>query len=1077
MCVVCPRCGANPPADARFCPACGADLSGAHPHEERKLVSILFCDQVGSTARADGADPEDIRDRNRLYYDETRAHIERHGGTLEKYIGDAVMAVFGAPLARSDDAERAVRAGLAILDGIRELNQKDSGMDLHVRIGVCTGEAVVGVDAGPKDALATGDVVNTAARLQSAAPVDRVVVGEETYGLTKNVIRYEPIDPIDAKGKREPVRTWLALEPAQATTAPPALRSPLVGREHEMSLIRLMWERATRARQPHLVTIVGAAGIGKSRLAAEVGAMVESGGGRVMWGRCLPFEQQTPYHAAAQMIRTAAGVFENAPAEIAREKLSALSGSLFDASEAVSSTRHLSLLLGLSSEHSWGVSDSFDLQFAARRLFEGLSESAPLLVVFDDVHWADEPLLELVGYLCSHLTDYRVMLVALARPEFLESRPTWGSGLTAHTAITLSPLLPEDASEVARALLDAGDSSATIAKIVSAAEGNPLFIEELVASIGEDFKPEELPATVRAVIAARIDALPAVARSALLAASVMGKTFWRGVLARIGALPAVDVALDALETRGLIQRRSSSRVAGDIEFSFKHDLILDAAYATLPRSARRTMHTATADALEGLVEDRKEIASMLAYHRRESGDSSGARDYLLMAAERARDALAIEETYDLYEQAITLAGDDTDRVRIRYLRGIALAQLEDHARAVRELDEVIPYLDGDTKVEALIARSSSAVWSEQTDEAIASGQAALGLSRQNGPAELEPPALGLLSAGLGMRGLPGDLSRAIELGEEAFQKWVPGTRKAQLAEVYHIVANHYYWVGAYDRALDASNLAGTTAGLDIHSREFRLRGAGQRAIILSSMGRYSEAIAAADAAIELALGMGRPVNVVTNYSTLALREIFALDEALQRSAEVADRLGPSDFNMPWINARADLFTTQVLRGDVSSAIAGWKSLWEDAESSIAWERWLVTGRIAPWRAELELAAGHHDDAMVWARRAVELAADGGRKKYEAIARTTLGRVLIADGLHDDAAEELRRALTLGDELASPLIRWRARAALADAVDAEADTQRQDAAAIIREVAAGLDPARGAAYLAAQEVVQVLDAVR
>ena len=1072
--MVCPRCGADPPAEARFCPACGADLAAARPHEERKLVSILFCDQVGSTARADGADPEDIRDRNRQYYDETRAHIERHGGTVEKYIGDAVMAVFGAPLARSDDAERAVRAGLAILEGIRGLNEKDPDMDLHVRIGVCTGEAVVGVDAGPKDALATGDVVNTAARLQSAAPVDHVLVGDETYRLTRNAIRYEQIDPIDAKGKREAVPAWLALEPARAATAPPAPRTPLVGREHEIGLIRLMWDRATRARQPHLVTIVGTAGIGKSRLAAEVGSMVEDQGGRIAWGRCLPFEQLTPYHAAAQMIRTAAGVFENAPVEVAREKLSALCEALFDPSEAVSSTRHLSLLLGLSSDHSWGAFDSFDLQFAARRLFERLSEAAPLLVVFDDVHWADEPLLELVGYLSSHLADHRVMLVALARPEFLEARPTWGSGLTAHTAITLSPLLPEDASEFARTLLDDEQASATISKIVAAAEGNPLFIEELVASVGEDSKPDDLPATVRAAIAARIDALPMEARSALLAASVMGKTFWRGVLAQIEEVPAIDAALDALETRGLVQRRSPSRIAGDVEFSFKHDLILDAAYATLPRSARRAMHTATADAIERLVEDRREIAAMLAHHRREGGDSNGAREYLLMAAERARDALAIEETYDLYEQAIALADDDAERVRIRCLRGITLGQLADHSRAVRELDEVIPFLDGAAKIEALIVRTSSALWSEQTDVSISSGQMALDLSRQHEKTELEPPALGLLSGALSMRGRSGDLDRAIELGEEAFQKWVPGTHEGRLAEVYHMMANNYYWAGAYDRALDSSHLASATAGLDIHSREFRLRGAGQRAIILSSVGRYAEAIAAAEDAIELALAMGRPINVVSNYSTLALRETFALDEALQRSEEVADRLGPSDFNMPWINARADAFTTQVLRGDFSDAMKGWQSLWDDAAGSIAWERWLVTGRIAPWRAELELAARHHDEALEWARRAVELAVEAGRKKYEAIARTTLGRVLIAEGLRDDAAKELRRALVLGDDLGSPLIRWRAKAALADAVGAEAETQRRDAAVIIRDVAAGLDAVRGANYLAAQEVAQVLE---
>ena len=263
----CSRCGTELPAGARFCSSCGAPVAGLPAAEERKFVSVLFVDVVGSTAHADGADPEDVRDRNQLYYREVRDRIERHGGTIEKYVGDAVMAVFGAPLARSDDAERAVRAAISILEGIAALNERDPSLDLQVRAAVCTGEAIVSVDVAPADALATGDVVNTAARLQSAAPTGRVVVGAETYRLTRHAFDYQELEAVDAKGKRDPVQAWLVERSLVAPAERPTSTTPLVGRDREVLLIRTVWDRAVTAGSPHVVTVVGPAGIGKSRLA------------------------------------------------------------------------------------------------------------------------------------------------------------------------------------------------------------------------------------------------------------------------------------------------------------------------------------------------------------------------------------------------------------------------------------------------------------------------------------------------------------------------------------------------------------------------------------------------------------------------------------------------------------------------------------------------------------------------------------------------------------------------------------------------------------------------------------------
>jgi class 3 adenylate cyclase/tetratricopeptide (TPR) repeat protein len=1037
-------------------------------------VSILFVDQVGSTSRADGADPEDVRDRNRLYYEETRTHIEKHGGMLEKYAGDAVMAVFGVPLARANDAESAVRAALSILEGIRDLNGSHPGLDLDVRVGICTGEAVVEIDAPAESALATGDCVNVAARLQSAAPPGRAIVGADTYRLTKHAFRYEALPAFEVKGKREPVTAWLVDQPLALSVSSSELRSTLIGRNHEIVLLRTVWERAVEGRQPHLVSVIGEAGIGKSRLTAEIGSEIESGGALVLWARSRPYDQPTPYRAVAQLVKQAAAIFENDAVEVARQKLGLLLAPLVSPDEVESMTRYLSLVLSLGLDER--VRETIDLQYATRRLFENLSERAPLMIVFDDIQWADEASLDLVGYLGKHFQNHRIIIVTLARPELVEARPAWGAGLPAFTSLKLSPLRPEDASEAASVLLSRADPL-LVAKVVTTAEGNPLFIEELVASIEDEQIGEKLPSTIRAVIAARIDGLPADARSALLNASVIGKTFWRGVLGSIGDVKELEAALDALETRGLVHRRFASRVQDDVEFSFKHDLIRDTAYRTLPRTTRRELHAATAAALESLVSSPAEIAWILAYHWREGGDAQRARTYLLAAAERSADALAVDETYDFYTQALDLVADPAEQYHIRLLRGLALVQLEDFARAADELAELVPNLEGNNRVEALLGRTHATLWTEQAGETMASAEEALRLARAGGFSELEPVALGLLGSAHGMRGDQGDVALAVELGEQALETWVPNTRRAELAEHCHLMSNHYYWLGDYEGAMKAAQLSATTAGVDLRSREFRLRGAGMLAIGLAGVGRYEEAIATAQDAIELATAMGRPMNVVLNYSTLPLREIFALDEALERSDAVADRLGPSDFNMPWMNARADAFTARVMRGDVSLAQSEWSSLWEDTLTSKAWERWLVSGRLAAVRADLEFSIGHMEDAVTWGSRAIDMAVASSRRKYEAIARTTVGRSLIASRLYEEAATELHRAVAVADVLGSPLLRWQSRAGLAQALGktgGDPDAVYDEAARIIRAVAAGLTSNRAATYLSAPQVAEVLE---
>src|SRR3954467_4412764 len=787
--VSCLACGSDLPDGARFCPACGAEQ--AAPQEERKLVSILFVDMVGSTVRADGADPEDVRDRNQLYFTEARQRIEHYGGIVEKYIGDAVMAVFGTPLAKADDAERAVQAALSIIDGIHELNVTHPGLDLEVRGAVCTGEAVVAIDAAPNEPIATGDVANTAARLQNAAPPGGVLIGQQTYELVRHSFDLTPLEPIQAKGKREPVAAWHVLAPLDAPGARPMSGTPFVGRDDELEILSRVWDRAVDASRPHLVTILGPAGIGKTRLGRELSYHVERTGGIALWGRSLPYEERSPYRAAGQIIRKVADVYESDGVATARAKLATAISTLFPEPDADEATRYLSVVLGLGLDEP--PDEAVHLQFAARMFIEHLAARDPVLVVFEDVHWADTPLLDLIDYLVSHVRDARVLFLALARPELLESRRTFGSGMIGQTTLPLDPLTQDQAVSVTSALLPALGADA-IQRVVAAGEGNPLFLEELSHSVtDESGPPDELPTTVLAAIAARIDGLPPDPRTVLLHASVVGLTFWRDVLTAVMPSDAVIDALDALEDRGLIVRHPQSPVAGDVEYGFKHVLIRDGAYGTMPRAARRELHGGIARYLEDRLTDRPDLGWLLAHHWTQAGDPARAITYLLAAAQRAQDALAVDEAYDMLTRAFDLAEDEADRRRILFRRGDMLAKTGEFARADKELTDLGPDLEGREQVEALLSLGMATHWTEQTERTYEVSHRAVTLSRDQGLDDLEPIALSLLSAAHAMRGDAGDVARSLELGTQATALWPEGQRQAEYAHHLHILGNPLYW--------------------------------------------------------------------------------------------------------------------------------------------------------------------------------------------------------------------------------------------------------------------------------------------
>ena len=651
---VCSHCGANAPEDARFCPACGTRArSEADAERQRKVISVVFADLVGYTSRSETTDAEDVRELLEHYYQRVSAEIERFGGTVEKFIGDAVMAVFGAPVARGDDAERAVRAALQIPVAVAALNAELPDAELRVRVGVNTGEAVVELDPmSESTALVVGDMVNTASRLQSAAPVGRVLVGEETHRATHRSIRYENVEPVIAKNKRDPVPTWLAIEPLTDFGQRPS-ETPFLGRGSELGLLDDVWQRAVTGRRAHLVTILGEPGIGKSRIAAELANHMTRTGGRSLLVRELPYTQSVGYEAFGQLVKEVAGVFEFDVDVVISEKLERSLAVLGVDDPEVS--QGLAVFVGTVEASAEDRREVFD---AARRFVEALAHAQPTLLVFDDIHWAHPSMLDLIDSLAARVKDTPILLLCLARPQLLDIRPMWGGGQLSSFTIRLEPLGTEESQALA-AQLTSSLAGEVAAQIEATAGGNPLFIEELSSWVTEGGDRAVLPSTVKAMIAARLDALPRDERSVLNDAAVVGKVFWRGVLGGLGTSgDALDGALESLESRDLIRTETSSKVEGDREYAFRHILIRDVAYSTLTKSDRRDRHQAVAQYFEQTVPEADSIAAILAHHWKEAGDPQRAVSYLLSAAERAERAWANAEAVALLEEALSLIPKD-----------------------------------------------------------------------------------------------------------------------------------------------------------------------------------------------------------------------------------------------------------------------------------------------------------------------------------------------------------------------------------------------------------------------------------
>jgi predicted ATPase/class 3 adenylate cyclase len=854
---VCPECGRENPDDARFCSGCATPLEEVAPaREERKVVTALFCDLVGSTARAERMDPEDVRKLLSRYHEHVRSELERHGGTVEKFIGDAVVALFGAPLAHEDDPERAVRAALALREWAGEQE------DLEVRVGITTGEALVALGARPErgEGMASGDVVNTAARLQGAAPVGGVLVDEPTFRATERAIAYEEREAVRAKGKEEPIPVWEALE-ARARFGVDVRqigRTPLVGREAELDALLAALNRARREHEPQLVTLVGVPGIGKSRLVWELFQRVDAEPEITTWrqGRSLPYGEGVSYWALGEMLKGQAGLLETDSPPAADAKLAAAVAELVpDPADARRVERHLRPLIGLEAVAGLG-SDRRDEAFAAwRRFFEAIGEQHPLVLVFEDLHFADDGLLDFVDYLVGWASGVPILIVGTARPELLARRPGWGGGKPNALTLSLSALSSEETAELVHSLLDRPVLEADVQEmLLERAGGNPLYTEEFVRLLVERDTSSELPLpeTVQGLIAARIDALPPDEKSLVQDVAVLGKVFWLGAAADLSQLErwTVEERLHALERKEFVRRERRSSVAGEVEYAFRHLLVRDVAYGQIPRAARAEKHRLAGRWIEALGRP-EDHAELLAHHHvaaLELAEAAGlrtdefvepARLALKEAGDRALALNAFAAAARSYEQALRLwPGDDPDRSDLLFRFARALNSLG-HERREQALEEARAALlqsgheeqaaeadallaefwwhRGDTdrafehlerarrlvgavppstaKAHVLSQVSRYLALAEDNEEAIRVGREALEMAEELGLAEIQAHAannIGVARTNLGDSGGLADIERSIEIADAA--------KSPEVARGYNNLAAMKWLLGDVRRA-------------------------------------------------------------------------------------------------------------------------------------------------------------------------------------------------------------------------------------------------------------------------------------
>jgi class 3 adenylate cyclase/tetratricopeptide (TPR) repeat protein len=1056
--VACGVCGEQNPARARFCLGCGTPIAAAAGgREARKVVTVVFSDLAGSTSLGERLDPESFTRVMGRWFAAMRSVLERHGGTVQKFIGDAVMAVFGIPALHEDDAVRAVRAAAELRQGIEGLNrelQRDWGVTLQMRTGIDTGEVVAG-DPGVGDALVLGDAVNLAARLEQAAAPGEVLLGEPTWRLVRDAVTVEPVAPLALKGKQQPVAAFRLLS---VTPGVPGhtrrLDAPMVGRGRPLRLLRDAFEAAAGDRACHLVTVLGSAGVGKSRLAAELLAEV-GGQATVLQGRCLSYGEGITYWPVNELLRAAAGLTDADGPDAARAKLEAVLAGEEHAGVIV---ERLAGLLGLAEP----TDSPEELPWAVRRLLETLARERPLVVLLDDLHWAEPTLLDLVEHVADWSRDAPILLCCLARPELLETRPGWGGGRLNASSLLLQPLDPADSERLVEQLLGrAMLAEAARRRIVETAEGNPLFVEELLGMLIDDgllvrsdggWAPTTdlavvpVPTSIATLLTARMEQLDQQERAVVGRASVIGQTFYRDAVAELSAdadRAVVVGSLTALVGKQLV-RHAASDLVGQEAFRFRHLLLRDAAYAGLPKALRAELHERFAGWLERTVGERlREHPELLAYHleqayrlRAELGpvDDRG-RALARAAAERltqaGRRALALGDmpaVAKLLQRAVELQSADAPG-RPELLVDLGAALLE--TGAIEQADAVLAEaagavdLAGDprrawrVRLDSSLLRFVHGRDRRATDEVRQETERAIAALTELGD------DAGLARAWLVLGEVDNDLGRAAAMAEAA-ERAMDHARKADdLPRV--------------DLAISRLGVALPFGPMPVEEAIGRMqelldqtRGRRWQALILRSLarlearrGRFAEARAllAEGRAIveELGLRFSLSLFLLTGGEIEAMAgEPVAAERLLRDSYELFGRLGYK-WSIVVAPNLAEVLHQQGRDEEARRLIEESEALAEpDIPEQFLWRK---------ARARVLAAQGEVEEAERLAREAVALAERTDQLEEHADALLALAEVLRRAGRAAEAAPAVRDALRLYQQKGNTVLARRAQEAL------------------------------------------------
>jgi class 3 adenylate cyclase/tetratricopeptide (TPR) repeat protein len=890
LATACPTCGNALPAGAKFCNACGTRLAevgdgaGAVPAEptgpaaERRLVSVLFADLVGFTTLAESLDAEEARELLSTYFDTCRRLIARYGGTVEKFIGDAVMAVWGTPVAREDDAERAVRAALDLVGAVESLGDDGGAPGLRARAGVLTGEAAVTIGAEGQGMVA-GDLVNTASRIQGAADPGTILVGESTRRSTEAAVAYEHAGVHELKGKAEPIPLWRAVRVVASrggALRPSGLEAPFVGRAAELRLVKELFHTTGEEGTAHLVSVTGIAGIGKSRLSWELEKYVDGLAETVWWhrGRCLAYGEGVTYWALAEMVRMRAGILEEEDADSALAKVRrSVAEHVTDPDERRWVEPRLAGLLGLEER---GPGDRADLFSGWRLFFERLSERRVTVLVFEDLQWADVGLLDFVDHLLEWSRDHPLFILTLARPELADRRPGWGSGRRNSTSLYLDPL-PADAMDDLLQGLAPGLPPELRGTILDRAEGVPLYAVETVRMLldrglverdGDRFRPTApigdlaVPETLHALIASRLDALSPEERSVLQDASVLGKTFTVAGLTAVTGMTedALEPILASLGRKDLVSVQANPRSPERGQYGFLQDLVRRIAYETFSKKERKARHLAVAAYLESSwgPED-TEVVEVVASHYLDA----------YRAAPDAEDAGRIR---DLAREALTRAGE----------RAAGLAAASQARRYFEQAAELAPDL---ATVASLLERAGVMAGTAASDDALELLVRAESTFQEVGETHAAARVSARMADDLWNTGR---IDEALERMERAYDLLVADEPDEDLASLAHQIARLRFFHGDAEIAAERVETALVMAerlGLP----EVTSQALNTKSIILGSFGRTEESMALLRHSLELALAhqaWGAALRAYFNMAVPLLtmdryeESVATLDEAL-----------------------------------------------------------------------------------------------------------------------------------------------------------------------------------------------------